>query len=264
MFVRNARLVVAFTMIITAAAFAAATATAQQATKSERLMLTIVNVKPELVDEYEAFVKNETNPALQRAGVKWRRTWKTAVFGNSFEYIYAQPIENYSEFDGPGPLERALGKEGAAAWNAKSRRFLTSVRRMVINTRPDLSYDPGRTGDPAVAVVTHATAAQGRNAELEKWVTADLLPAMRQAKVPAYTVSQVLLGGNANEYITLVHHNDMAELEKGPPVYRVMSKEAGDKLYAKLAPGALTDVRRYVVRFAPELSFKTGTTAAAK
>ncbi len=225
-------------------------------------MVTIVNVKPELADEYEAFVKNETNPALLRAGVKWRRAWKTAVFGNSFEYIYVQPLENFSEFDGPGPIERALGKDGNAAWNAKSRRFLTNVRRMVINTRPDLSYDPGQTGDPAVAVVTHATAAQGRNAEVEKWVTADLLPAMRQAKVPGYLVSQVQLGGNANEYITLVLHNDMAELEKGPPVYRVMSKEAGDRLYAKLAAGSLTEVNRYVVRFSRELSFRAAATAA--
>lgn len=263
MLVLRTRSFVTFAMIMIAAAFAATTSYAQQAAKSERLMVTIVNVKPELVDEYEAFVKSETNPALQRAGVKWRRVWKTAVIGTAFEYIYAQPLESYSEFDGPGPIERALGKEGAAAWNAKSRRFLTSVRRMIINTRPDLSYDPGRTGDPAVAVVTHAIAAQGRNAELEKWVTSDLLPAMRQAKVPAYTVSQVHLGGNANEYITLVHHNDMAELEKGPPVYRVMSKEAGDKLYAKLSPGALVEVRRYVVRYAADLSFK-GTPVAGK
>lgn len=256
MLVRKTCSFVTFAIIITAAAFAATTVNAQQAAKSERLMVTIVNIKPESVDEYEAFVRNETNPALQRAGVKWRRTWKTAVIGNAFEYIYVQPLENFSEFDGPGPIERALGKDGNAAWNAKSRRFLTSVRRMVINTRPDLSYDPGRTGDPAVAVVTHATAAQGRNAEVEKWVTADLLPAMRQAKVPGYSVSQVHLGGNANEYITLVHHNDMAEIEKGPPVYRVMSKEAGDRLYAKLPAGALTNVIRYVVRYAPDLSFK--------
>jgi hypothetical protein len=233
----------------------------QQAPRSERLMVTIVNVKPELADEYETFVKNETNPALQKAGVKWRDAWKTAMFGTAFEYVYVEPIENYSAFDGPGPIEKALGKDGNAAWSAKSRKFITGVRRMVIQTRPDLSYNPGMPAPGGVAVITHATAAQGRNAELESWVINDLLPVMRQAKVPAYLVSQVQLGGNANEYITLVMHANMAELEKGPPAYRVLSKEAGDKMYAKLPSGALTNVERYVVRYSTELSFRP---AAAK
>jgi hypothetical protein len=134
--------------------------------------------------------------------------------------------------------------------------MINSVKRMLVNTRPDLSYDGEGTPTPGVAVVTHATAAQGRAAELEAWVKADLLPVMRKAKVPAYLVSQMSLGGNANEYITLVMHANMAELEKGPPVYRVMSKDAGDKLYAKLPAGALVNVERYVVRFSPELSFR--------
>ncbi len=234
---------------------------AQTARQSERLMVTIVNVKPDKVDEYENFVKNQTNPALQKAGTKWRDAWKTAMFGNSFEYVYVEPIDNFAMFDGPGPIERALGKEANAAWSAKSRSMITSVKRMQINTRPDLSYDGEGTRAPGVAVVTHATVAQGRNAELEAWVKADLLPVMRQAKVPAYLVSQMGLGGNANEYITLVMHANMAELEKGPPAYRVMSKEAGDKMYAKLPAGVLVNVERYVVRFSPELSFRVGDSA---
>jgi hypothetical protein len=235
---------------------------AQTERKSERLMVTIVNVKPEMVDEYENFVKNETNPALQKAGIKWRDAWKTAMFGNSFEYVYVEAIDNYAMFDGPGPIERALGKEGNAAWSAKSRSMINSVKRMQINTRPDLSYDGEGPRTPGVAVVTHATVAQGRNADLEAWVKADLLPVMRQAKVPAYLVSQMGLGGNANEYITLVMHANMAELEKGPPVYRVMSKEAGDKLYAKLPAGVIVNVERYVVRYSPELSFGAGGSVA--
>ncbi len=235
---------------------------AQTVRKSERLMVTVVNVKPDKVDDYEKFVKDETNPALQKAGIKWRDAWKTAMFGNSFEYVYVEPIESFAGFDGPSPIERALGKEGNAAWSARSRSMINSVRRMQINTRPDLSYDGEGPRTPGVAVVTHATVAQGRNADLEAWVKADLLPVMRQAKVPAYLVSQMALGGNANEYITLVMHANMAELEKGPPVYRVMSKEAGDKIYAKLPAGVIVNVERYVVRYSPELSFRVEDAAA--
>ena len=247
-------------MIITVAGID--TLLAQTARQSERLMVTIVNVKPDKVDEYERFVKNDTNPALQKAGIKWRDVWKTAMFGNSFEYVYVEPIDNFAMFDGPGPIERALGKEGNAAWSVRSRSMINSVKRMQINTRPDLSYDGEGTRTPGVAVVTHATAAQGRNAELEAWVKAEMVPVMRQAKVPAYLVSQMGLGGNANEYITLVMHANMAELEKGPPVYRVMTKDAGDKIYAKLPAGVLVNVERYVVRFSPELSFRVGAAGA--
>jgi len=233
----------------------------QTAPKSERLLITVVNIKPELVTEYEAFVKGETIPAMQKAGVKWRDAWVNGVFGPSYQYVYVQPIENFSEFDSAAPMERALGKEAYAAWLAKSRKFQTGLKRYVVNTRPDLSYVTGPIAFGTVAVVSHATAAPGRTAEVETWVKNDLLPAMRQSKVPGYHVSQVSLGGNANEYVTLVLHTNMAELEKGPPVYRIMSKEAGDALYAKLAVGALTNVERYVARLSADLSFRSATTA---
>ncbi|MDQ3220521.1 MAG: hypothetical protein M3Q26_07215 [Acidobacteriota bacterium] len=237
---------------------------AQQARKSERYMITVVTVKPEMVEEYENFVKTETNPALMKGGVKWRDAWKTAMFGNSFEYIYVQSAENMADFDGAGPIEKALGKEGNNAWNAKSRKFLTSVRRMAIMTRPDLSYDGPNPGAwaPAVAVVTHTTVAPNRNAELEAFIKNDFLPVMKQAKVPGFLVSQVALGGNPNEYVSLVLHANMAELEKGPPVYRVMSKEAGDKLLQKVPAGVIIKQERYVSRYSPELSFRPAPTAA--
>lgn len=249
----NLRLIVVSTFLVLTAAVSSY---AQPMAKGERLLVTVVDIKPEMVNEYETFVKTETIPALKKAGVTRRDAWVTSVFGQSYRYIYVQPIVNYSEFDGPSPFQKALGN-GYDAWLAKSRTFQTSLKRYVVDTRPDLSYiKENVTPFGTVAVVSHATAAAGRTAEVESWVKSDLLPAMRRSDVPGYRVSKVSLGGNANEYITLVLHANMAELEKGPPVYRVMSKDDGDKLYAKLAAGALTNVERYVVKLSGDLSIR--------
>ncbi|MBA3770374.1 MAG: hypothetical protein H0X08_07755, partial [Blastocatellia bacterium] len=76
-----------------------------------------------MLAEYQNFVKDETNPALIKGGVKWRDVWVTATFGNAFEYFIVAPIDNFAQYDAPHPIEKALGKEGFAAWRAKGNRF---------------------------------------------------------------------------------------------------------------------------------------------
>jgi hypothetical protein len=221
----------------------------------EFLALTVVSVKPEMVPEFQNFMKSTTNPALKKGGQKWREVWQsTTAAGDAFEYILVSPMASFSEFDGPPAIEKGLGAQGFAGWQTKAGSLVNSVRRYIIRTRPDLSYRATRTGPPKMAVVTTVHVGINRNMDLENFIKNDYMPVMKQAQV-TYLVSQTIFGGDANEYITLTLRESFAELDKGPVLVQTLGQEAADKLMQRVPSGAVTRLERSISRFVPELSF---------
>ena len=39
--------------------------------------------------------------------------------GDPFEFIIVTPVDNFTQFDGGGPLEKGLGREGATTWRKR-------------------------------------------------------------------------------------------------------------------------------------------------
>jgi hypothetical protein len=225
------------------------------------LSITVVSVKPEMMTEFRNFVKTETNPALRKGGAMWRDVWQTtAAAGDAFEYVIVAPIDNFAQYDGPGPLEKGLGKEGLAAWQAKASRYVNSVRRFVIRTRPDLSYEGKRTGPPKLAIVSHLHVAPGRGQDFENYTKNDFLPVVKQGQV-TYRVAETIFGGDANEFITLTLRESFADIDKGPVAVQVLGAEGAAKLFQKLTTGTLVHVERSFARYVPELSIMPGETA---
>jgi hypothetical protein len=216
-----------------------------------------------MVTEFENFVKNETNPALIKGGAKWREVWQTAAFGDVFEYVIVGPIDNFAQFDEPGSIEKALGKDGAAAWRTKARRLVNSVRTMALVAKPELTYEGKMTGPPKYAVVNFVHVAPGRTAEYENFVKNDLLPIIKRSDVPGYWVMQTLFGGDGNQYVTLTLHNSYADLDKGPPSVRVLGRDESAKLFQKMPAGVVTHVERVFSKYVPELSFRQAPAAPA-
>ena len=176
----------------------------------------MVSVKPEMMVEFQNFMKNTTNPALKKGGLKWREVWQTTgAAGDAFEYVLVSPVAKLAEFDGPSALEKGLGPQGLRAWQTKAGALVNSVRRFIIRTRPDLSFAGQRTGAPKLAVVHMVHVAPNRTNEYENFLKADFVPVMKQAGV-TYLVSQTIFGGNGNEYITLTMRDSFADLDKGP------------------------------------------------
>ena len=218
------------------------------------LSVTIVSVKPEMVTEFQNFMKNTTNPALKKGGVPWRAVWQsTSVAGDAFEYVLITPVASFSEFDGPSPIEKGLGAQGFAAWQAKAGSLVNSVRRFIVRPRPDLSIEAKRTGPPKLAVVSTVHVATNRNNDFENYLKNDFLPVMKQAQV-SYAVSQAIFGGDANAYVTLTLRETFADLDKGPVLNQVLGAEGAQKLLQKLPAGTVTHIERSITRFMPELS----------
>jgi hypothetical protein len=227
---------------------------APQSPPQEWLSVTVVRIKPELVSEYVEFQKSQTIPGLKKAGVQWRDAWVTGIFGEGFEYTYVTPIANFAQYDGPGPMVRALGEEGARDYNAKLRRFMVSSHTYAIRTRPDLSYQGKMDGPPKLAVVTSVQVAPGRGAEFENYVKNEFLPMIKRSDVPGYWVSEIVFGGNSYEFTSLTLHNNFADVDKGPPAVRVLGRDGAMKLAQKLPPGVVVKVERSIARYNPELS----------
>jgi hypothetical protein len=218
------------------------------------LSITVVKVKPEMAVEFQNYMKNTTNPALRKGGLKWRDVWQsTLASGDSSEFVIVTPVDKFADFDGPGPMQKALGSEGFAAWLAKASSFIRDVRRYIIRTRPDLSTMGKRTGPPKLAVVSSVHVATGRNEDFENYAKNEFVPVMAKAGA-TYLVSQTIFGGDANEYVTLTLRENFAEIDKGPIPIQVLGEEGAKKLFEKLPAGTVTHIERSISRFMPELS----------
>jgi hypothetical protein len=230
------------------------TPTPQAAPTAEFLSITVVSVKPDMMVEFQNFMKNTTNPALKKGGLKWREVWQnTTASGDAFEYVIVAPVPKLAEFDGPSAIEKGLGAQGFSAWQTKAGSLVNSVRRFIIRTRPGLSFEAQRTGPPKLAVVQFVDVAPGRNNDYENFLKNDFVPVMKQAGI-TYLVSQTIFGGNGNEYITLTMRDSFADLDKGPVLVQALGQEAADKLMQKLPAGAVVHLERSITRFVPELS----------
>ena len=228
--------------------------TPQAAPSPEFLSITVVSVKPEMVVEFQNFMKNTTNPALKKGGLKWREVWQsTGAAGDAFEYVLVTPLGKFAELDGPSALEKGLGAQGLPAWQAKAGSLVNSVRRFIIRTRPDLSFMAQRTGTPKLAVINSIHVAVNRNDDFENFLKNDFVPVMKQAGV-TYLVSQTIFGGNGNEYMTLTMRDSFADLDKGPVHVQTLGAEGAQKLMQKLPAGAVVNLERSITRFVPELS----------
>jgi len=221
--------------------------------KREMIQVTVVNVKADLLNEWLEFQKNETIPMLKKAGVTQRDAWQTGIFGESGMYAFVTPIENFNQYDGDNPPLRALGADGARAYAEKNRRFIASSRTYADQTRPDLGYVVKMTGPPKLALLSNVQIALGKGADYEALIKSDVLPIMRKAHL-GYAVSQTMLGGDVNEFTTLIFYDSFADIGKGHPFDRILGADGSRQLTAK-AVGIVTHVERRIVRYVPELSF---------
>jgi hypothetical protein len=243
----------------TAPAKAQPTAQPPAPAQRDSLQITIAKIKPDMLDQWLEFQKTETIPMLKKAGVPSREAWQTAIFGEGFMYAFVTPIENFAQYDGDAPAVRALGAEGARAYGEKNRRFLDSTRSFFAQTRPDLSSPIKMTTPPKIAVLSDIGIAVGKAAEYEAFVKADVLPVMRKAKL-GYVVAQTMLGGDVNEYSSLIFYDSFADLGKGTPFQRVLGAE-GERQIAAKAAAFVRKIERSVLRYVPDLSFSTAPTS---
>ena len=242
------------------------TATATQSMATMPLFsVQVVQLKPDMLTEWQEFQKSEAIPTLQKGGIKERAVYQPAPFGHAFEYWLVTPITNFAQYDDPAasPIVKALGQDGARAYGAKIRRLIASSRTYAVRQRADLSYTANPDVMLPIGVISWYSVAPGRRPDFENYLRNDLLPVLKQGQTPGFGVFQALFGGDGNEMVTITSYNTYADIDKGPPMVRVLGPEGAAKLEAKLT-GIVTHVERTISRYVPDLSFKVKTTTEAR
>ena len=227
---------------------------AQTAPPPNRQQVTLVRLKPDMVDEWLDLQKNQLVPAQKKGGVTTRTTLQT-VLGNAFEYATIIPYPSFGILDGQNAQQKALGAEAAAQLAAKIRRCVLTQSTYLLNRRDDLGIPQGTATAARTAVVRPLP---GKQAEYLDYIKSDVLPAMKKAKaagkIAGYTVSIRGVGAAAGELTTTTYYNKFADLDAGNPAIAVVGEAAATAMTAKAVPLA-TNVQVMVRRRVADLSF---------
>ncbi len=230
---------------------ALATQGAQPTPTPPRFYVAINHIKPDMVTDYEAYLKNDSLPAFKKAGGKQWSTWTTSNLGESSEYIIVRPIDGLKEFDEPDHLTKALGAAGRQAVITKFRRMLVSRHAFIVRAMPELSIPPKTNDAPKLAVVYRTKIAPDRAQEFEELFKTYTLPWISKAAQKAYLMSKVGFGGDSNEYFGMFLLDSFTDMGKWGSSFPAGGSGMGQKRF-----GIVLSSETAVYRYVPELSIR--------
>jgi hypothetical protein len=217
------------------------------------LVLSVIDVKPDMFAEFGE-LQARTMEAQRKGGLAWRETWNVAQFGLPYRVGVLRPLTSFAELDGQPATVKGAGADQARVINERARRMIVAQQIYALRVRLDLGYG-NRPAEPTLVVLSTIAVAPGRNADFEGIVKSDIIPGHKDAGEPYLAASQVVLGGNTNQYLFVTPYSDFASLQKGNPLLRGLGPERFARFTQKLA-GVVTNVDQQVMRFNPALSFR--------
>lgn len=223
------------------------------ATRPPLALVSIIDVKPDLLSEFGE-LQAQNMAAQQKGGLAWRETWNTATLGSPYQVAVLTPLAAFAQLDGQSFVIKGVGPEAARTINERARRMIVSQRIWALQARPDLGFG-ARPAEFKLAIVTTITVAPGRSADWENLLKTEVVPALKKLGKPYYGVSQVVYGGNTNDYVTMIPIDDFGELDKGHPLAVSLGPDAYAKFNQRLT-GIVQNIERQIFRYNAALSYR--------
>lgn len=221
----------------------------------------VVKLNPGVSDDWRKFYQTEIVPALKKGGVKQHSVWRV-MQGDVRQYVLITPLESLAQMDEPTALAKALGQEAATALNQKQSRFFAEWHTYILAGRPDLSIAPTSTEAPKLGLAMKTSVTPGRVPEWVKGFKENALPVVQKAGVKGLLTGRVTLGGDPNEFRSLMLFDSYADLDKFQAAY---SKAAAELKLSPMAPAGIVAQGEFLVaRFVPEMSIRPEPQKAAK
>jgi hypothetical protein len=223
----------------------------------QRVRVETTVVKPEMIDAWQQLVRTEAIPAQKKAGVSYRFTFAAGgPVGPGFTYITVTPVANFAQFDQGSAIQRALGEQGAAKYNAKVRPMLVSTSALVQTLVAQVSLDSGMATPPPLIRIQNVQLLPGKGQEWNRITAEEYLPAFKKIGVRDYWVYATNYGGSTLLRTIVTPVSKWADLDQPGPLARALGQEASQKINQRR--DALTaNSEAIVARFLPELSFGT-------
>ena len=241
-------------MLVVTGMYSGAASGQQSGSSPQRSQVTVVRVKPDMIDAWIDFQTKRTIPALKKAGVTQRTVYQSA-FGNLGEFRLVTPIAKFADRDNPSPIERALGAAGAKEYNDAYRKLIVSSTVYVTQALPDVRLDPNPDANYKVLVLSTIHVTPGHATEYLNYLQSDILPIEKKGETKRFTVSRVVFGGDNNEFRVARFVEKFADLDAGPATTRVLGAEGARKLAQKVT-GIVTSTQINVYVHNDALSFR--------
>ncbi len=105
-------------------------------------IITVVEIVPGKRAEFEAFIKKDVVPAMQKAQVRGYHVMEVVYGENTGGYITAVGMDSYAAIGKGHPFEIALGEGGAQKMEVKAAGLVQKIHRFMSRYRPELSWSP--------------------------------------------------------------------------------------------------------------------------
>ncbi len=213
---------------------------------------TTTKVKPEMRQEFETYLKQLT-AAYRKAGTLWFLTFETFA-GDTTEYTTVIPVVNFGDLDGPSAAMKILG---AQEWDRLSRNIAicyTAQTRRYATPHTELEITSADTPTGLYWVETSTLVVPGRLSDYLNWLANDYRPALKKAGVTRFRVSQPIFGAQSGEIVTTRMLKNLAEIDEGAVLSKVLSDEDARAVAAKSVPLVNSSNTR-ILRMRTDLSY---------
>lgn len=105
-------------------------------------IITIVELATGKRAGFEAFLKTDVLPAMQKAKVRGYHVMEIVFGENTGGYITVVGMESYAQIGKGHPFEIALGEGGSQKMEVKAAGLITKIHRFISRHRPELSWSP--------------------------------------------------------------------------------------------------------------------------
>ena len=214
-------------------------------------------IKPDMRQEFEGYLK-QVPAAYKKAGAQFFIVLVNAA-GDMNEYTSVTPIAKFAEMDGPSPLIKNFGEEGAANLVRGLARCQISQTRYYSLAQDDLAINKGApTG--TLWMFTRTFVNPGKMQDYANWMKNDYKPALEKAGVTQLRVSRPIFGAANNQIESIRMLKDFAEIDGGP-ILNKLGADTASAINAKAA-GLVRTSMTTLVRIRPDLSYLPATTGS--
>jgi len=215
------------------------------------IRFTASSVKPDMVQEYEGYVK-QMAAAYKKAGQPVYAVLSN-FSGNRFEYTTVTFVMKFGDMDGPNPIQKALGEEAYANLIRSMNRCVVSSTRYYSLPSDDVTIDKsGQMGQYFMR--TRVPIAPGKNAEYRAYLKNELKPVYEKGGVTWFRVSAPVFGGPAGTVETVRMMKNLGEIDGGPFATKLLGADGARALAAKAQGLTRGPSQITIMRMRPELS----------
>ena len=162
-----------------------------------------VNLKAGGQADFRALHRELSGPSAREAGDPWRLI-SSSIYGDSFQFVVASPLQNYAQLDSRTFSGNDIG--GALFEGAVESR-----RSFVLQVREEMGI-PGEGVMPLRRLVRFQVS-QGNIIPFEEFWLDTVRPALEEAGITGYQVFQTVLGGVQGEYFSGLYLPNFAALD---------------------------------------------------